>query len=139
MIINRGKIVAQGTPESLSETINKGANKMQVRVKGEREQILNGLKEFSVIKVETAITGVEKGTIDLTLSNDNGEDIREAIFRAMAKSNSPILLMKSTEMSLEEIFLSITDADRMGISAFADFEQAEETTETEVEDNDSDL
>jgi len=138
MIINRGKIVAQGTPESLSETVNKGANKMQVRVKGEREQILNGLKEFSAIKVDSANTGAEKGTIDLTLSNDNGEDIREAIFRAMAKNNSPILLMKSTEMSLEEIFLSITDSDRMGITAFADFEGAA-PIQTEVEDNDSDL
>lgn len=130
MIINRGKIVATGTPASLSENITKGASRMQVRVKGSRQQVLDALKEYSVIKNVSAEAGGEPGTIDLLLAGANKEDIREPIFRCMAKNNLPILLMKSTELTLEEIFLSLTDSDRMGISAMADFTtQAQEVQE----------
>jgi len=128
MIINRGKIVASGTPESLSDNITKGANRMQVRVKGDRQHVLDALTEFPVIKSESIEAGAEHGTIDVVLSGDNGQDVREPIFRCMAKNNLPILLMKSTELSLEEIFLSLTSGDRMGINATSDF-TAQETEE----------
>ena len=135
MIINRGKIVAAGTPESLSDNITKGANRMQVRVKGDRQQVLNALTEFSVIKTISAEAGGETGTVDLVLAGENGGDIREPIFRCMSKSNFPILLMKSTELSLEEIFLSLTDGDRMGISAVSDFNVSEpEPAENELDE-----
>ena len=117
LIINRGKIVAAGTPEGLSESLTKGASKMQVRVKGEREQIQKALVEFSAITDTSMESGLEPGTVDLLLSGEEGADIREAIFRCMSKNNFPILLMKPTEMTLEEIFLSLTESERGGIPA----------------------
>jgi ABC-2 type transport system ATP-binding protein len=138
MIINRGKIVASGTPETLSDSITKSSNRMQVKVKGDRQRVQDALAQFSVIKNVTMETGTEKGTIDLILAGENGQDIREPIFRCMSKNNLPILLMKSTELSLEEIFLSLTDSDRMGISAISNFNAAEEqaeVTENEVSEN----
>lgn len=117
MIINRGKIVAAGTPSALSDSLTKGTNRMQVRVKGGQQQIQEALSEFSVITDIETRAGEESGTTDLILGGANGSDIREAIFRCMSKNNLPILLMKSTELTLEEIFLSLTEGDRMGISA----------------------
>ncbi|MCL2386361.1 MAG: ABC transporter ATP-binding protein [Defluviitaleaceae bacterium] len=117
LIINRGKIVATGTPEGLSEGLQKGSGQMQVRVKGEREQILSALREVSIIKETSAEKGKESGTIDLLLNGGEGVDIREAIFRCMARNNFPILMMKPTELTLEEIFLSLTESDRLGINA----------------------
>ena len=115
MIINRGKIVASDTPEQLSANLNRGNNRMQVRVKGEKQRILKALAEFPIIRNVDAQTGGEPGTIDLILSGERDEtDIREFIFKAMAKHNLPILLMKSTELTLEEIFLTLTGDTRSG-------------------------
>jgi len=148
MIINRGKIVAAGTPEALSQGLTKGQNTMQVRVKCDNELLLQeALREYGVIKSVSAETGKEPGTIDLVLAGEDAADIREPIFRCMAKHNFPILLMKSTELSLEEIFLSLTDSDRMSISALDDIddyvepEESEEIEETEEggASDDSDL
>ena len=152
MIINRGKIVASGTPESLSDSITKGAARLQVRVKGDRQHILDALAEYPVIKYHSAEIGSETGTIDLLVTGENGADVREPIFRCMAKYGLPILLMKSTELSLEEIFLSLTSGDRMGINAtpsVEQFHQNEEGTDgydsqpdtqmEEVTENDSDI
>jgi ABC-2 type transport system ATP-binding protein len=107
MIINKGKIVAQGTPEGLSKNMKKG--EMQVCVKGEREKIFDALSDAPIISNVSAKEGKENGTVELLLSGDESTDIREAIFFAFAKNNLPVLMMKSTELSLEEIFLSLTN------------------------------
>jgi ABC-2 type transport system ATP-binding protein len=107
LIINRGKIVASGTPESLSENLQT-SSQVHVRLKGERETIFEKLSEeniFSKVKIED---GNEKDTVELFLSGEGSYDIREAIFCFCAKNNFPILFMNSAELSLEEIFLSLT-------------------------------
>jgi ABC-2 type transport system ATP-binding protein len=107
MIINRGKIVASDTPEKLSDTLTQG-NKMQVRVKGGKASIVDALAGYPVIRVAKVDVGREPGTADLVLEGDDGVDIREAIFNCMAKNNLPVLLMKSLDMTLEDIFLQVT-------------------------------
>jgi ABC-2 type transport system ATP-binding protein len=111
LIINRGKIVADNTPEKLSAGLSQG-HKMQVRIKGEKQGILNALAEFPIIRSANADFSREPGTIDVIMSGDEGIDIREAIFRCMSKNNLPILSMKSLDLSLEEIFLQITGDNR---------------------------
>jgi len=133
MIINKGKIVAEGTPESLSETINKGANKIQVKIKGTEAEILQALVPFPEVEAENITPATEENTVNLTLYNNDGIDIREQIFTCMAKNNLPILLMKPTEMSLEDIFLSVTSGDRINVTAFENLHQKE------VADNDSNV
>ncbi|MCL1882596.1 MAG: ABC transporter ATP-binding protein, partial [Defluviitaleaceae bacterium] len=112
LIINSGKIVASGTPQGLSEGLQKG--QMKVRVKGEREEILSALNEVALITNIGEEKTEEAGTLELLLSGNDGADIREAIFYCFAKNNLPILSMKSTELTLEEIFLSLTTANPGG-------------------------
>jgi ABC-2 type transport system ATP-binding protein len=107
MIINRGRIVASDTPERLASSLSQGS-RMSVRVKGEREKVLSALTGYPVIKEAKAVAGREPGSIDLELAGDEGMDIREAIFACMASNNLPILVMKSLDLSLEEIFLQVT-------------------------------
>ena len=140
MIINRGKIVASDTPERLSASLNRGNNRMQVRIKGERQQILKALTEFPIIHNIDAQTGGEPGTIDLILSGEKDDtDIREFIFKCMAKHNLPILLMKTTELTLEEIFLTLTGDTRSGPAGYSQSISAAsviaETFETQDDSN----
>ena len=119
MIINRGKIVASDTPEKLSAALNRGNNRMQVTVKGDKQPILKALAEFPIIRNVDAKIGREPGTTDLILSGERDDtDIREFIFKCMAKHNLPILLMKSTELTLEEIFLTLTGDTRSGPAGY---------------------
>lgn len=107
MIINKGKIVASDTLEKLSAGLTSG-RRMQARIKGGKEQIISAFKDAPIIKSLTADVSREPGTWDVVLSGDENIDIREAVFKCMAKNNLPILLMKSLDMTLEEIFLQIT-------------------------------
>ncbi|MCL2189009.1 MAG: ABC transporter ATP-binding protein [Defluviitaleaceae bacterium] len=132
MIINKGRIVAQGTPESLSHSLNKSAGKIQIRVKADATQVREALKEFTVIRHINVLESREAGTIDIELAGDEGVDIREPIFRCFAKNNLPLLLMKSMDLSLEEIFLTLTGDLRTQAMGY-------ESPEEEVMQNDSDL
>ena len=109
MIINRGRIVASDTPEKLSTSLSSG-HKMSVRVKGEKERILQALGGYPVIREVRTVASREPGTVDLELAGEDNTDIREAIFSCMSANSLPILMMKSLDLSLEEIFLQITES-----------------------------
>ena len=132
LIINRGKIVASDTPERLSASLSKGNNRMQVRIKGERQAILKALSEYQVIRNVDTKVGTEPGTMDLVLSGERDDmDIREFIFKCMAKNNLPILMMKSTELTLEEIFLTLTGDLRAAPAGYGQVSAAPEADEGE--------
>lgn len=110
IIINKGRIVVSDTPERLSTTLTHG-HKMSVRVKGEPNRILSAIGEYSVIKSAKVEGSKEKGSVDLILSGDEDVDIREAIFSCLSKNDMPILMMKSLDLTLEEIFLQVTTSE----------------------------
>jgi len=107
LIINQGKIVAQGTTENLSAGLQKNSGQTLIRAKGDATQIQQALSVLPEIIDIIEEPQKEPGTIEFLINADT--DIREAIFTCMAKNNFPILQMKPKELSLEEIFLSITD------------------------------
>ena len=133
MIINKGKIVAEGTPESLSGEINKGANNIHLKIKGTKAAIMQAIAPFEEIEAEEETITAHDNIVNITLFNNDGIDIRETIFNCMAKNDLPILLMKPAEMSLEDIFLSVTSSDRIDVTAFDNLQKEE------VPDDDSDL
>ena len=107
MIINRGSIVASDTAERLGSSLSPG-RKMLVRVKGEKTAITTALKTIVLLKEITPISSREPGTFDFEVQGDGEIDIREALFRCLSKNNLPILQMKSSELTLEDIFLQVT-------------------------------
>ena len=107
IIINHGRIMATDTPEALSQRIMRN-NKLELRIKGPRNEIVNGLKEIAGISNVEVARIREEGSIDLLLETEEDTDVREAIFTYCSTHNYPILMMHTTEMTLEDIFLQIT-------------------------------
>ena len=107
MIINKGRIVASDTPEGLSTNLSHG-KKMNVRIKASKEQVMSALEAYPFITDVSFVASREPDTVDFDLAGENDEDIREAIFDCMSSNNLPILMMKSLDLTLEEIFLQVT-------------------------------
>ena len=110
LIIHRGRIVAQDTTEKLSVKLTQG-HKMLVRVKGDLGKITEALGNVSMIKSVVSEGSREPGAYDVVVSGDENTDIREAIFNVLSKRGLPILLMRSLELTLEEIFLKVTTGE----------------------------
>ena len=50
----------------------------------------------------------EPGTFDYEIEAEEGRDIRRELFKRIAARNWTILMLKTTELTLEDIFLKIT-------------------------------
>lgn len=106
MIINKGKLVASDTTENLSK-MTFGSNTLDVVVKGSKarlEGLLRGVAEIDELEWKQS----EEGETAVSIKTAEKVDLREKLFYLMAANQMPILEMKSTRVSLEDVFLELT-------------------------------
>lgn len=125
LILNKGVIVAQDTTENLSENLSKN-HKMNISVKGDKENIKTALEnEQSIVSVIQQGEN-EKDTYQFIVEASENCDIREVIFDNAIKNNYKILGMNPVEMSLEDIFLKVTDIEDNSIKENTENEENDE-------------
>ena len=107
LIINRGVLVADDTPENLAHRLLGGSH-ISLRLDGSQTDVAKALgKVPSVVKLDFQ-ESQEAGTTQLIAEAAPDADIRRDLFKALAAANIPILMMRSQDMSLEDIFLNLT-------------------------------
>ncbi|NOH04276.1 MAG: ATP-binding cassette domain-containing protein [Chloroflexi bacterium] len=106
LIINKGKIVAEDTTENLQARLL-GAERVVVRVRGEADELADTVKKVKgVQRVETH----EDGAVEFEFSS--GKDLRPEVAKQVIKDGYDLLELRPLGMSLEEIFLELTDDSR---------------------------
>ena len=110
LVINKGKIVANDTPENLSKNMGEN-NKFIAKIKGDRQAIYNALIELEEVIGVDKIGNSEDDIFEFEITTSNDTDARPVIFREMSKENMQILELKSSKMDLEDIFLTLTEQD----------------------------
>ena len=111
LIINKGKIVASDTPENLSKGLV-GENRLTLRIAGPAQEVLACVRGLENV-VRAEVTGSrEEGTIDLLIEAERDHDIRRPLFAALAKADWPILMMKTMDVTLEDIFLNLITEEK---------------------------
>ena len=111
LIISHGKLVASDTPENLGK-LAEGSNTLNLTVKGEKDKICTALRQIEGVKNVTAADAKEEYAWNVTVSTNEDSDVREEVFFKMADAKCPILEMQSRKVSLEEIFLELTEDDK---------------------------
>lgn len=107
LIINKGQLVADGTPDTLAHEIT-GKNSYFVRLEGDEKSLRKMLEALPHIKKVTPFGEKEPGVYGYTVEAEQGMDVRRSIFHAAAKKGSALLELKSEDLSLEDIFLRLT-------------------------------
>lgn len=107
LIINQGVIVADDTPENLAKRLL-GGSQLLLRVEGAREQVESVIRKVPDVKNVSFRESQEPGTVEVVVESDKDKDIRRDISKAISAAGLPILVMRSLDMTLEEIFLHLT-------------------------------
>lgn len=113
VVINKGKLVANDTTENLSHNLS-ADHKLTVQIEGpvkEVQALLTAIPDMVEVHVNRTI---EKTITEYELNAKEGADVRREVFKRMAERSYPILLMRSSELTLEEIFLKLTTGDFYG-------------------------
>ncbi len=111
LIISHGKLVASDTPDNLGK-LAAGSNNLNLLVKGEKSRIRQLLEEISGVKEISIEKKSDQEGWNVTVSTEENTDIREEVFFKMAENRYPILEMQSQKISLEEIFLELTEDNK---------------------------
>lgn len=114
IIINKGKLAADDTTENLTKNISTDS-RLIARIDGNRDEILKVIKSIPGVISVLADMEREQGVFDYEIEVKDDADIRRELFKRIVARNWVILGLKSTEMSLEDIFLKITMGDNVDI------------------------
>ena len=128
LIIDKGRLVASDSPENLSKLMA-GDNSLELTIKGREEDIRKAFDMVENIQEVIYHDSLVKEACDVTVKVSGEQDIRENIFFALAEMKCPILKMQSGNMSLEEVFLKLTDDAKKDRAVEIDSEIFEEEGE----------
>lgn len=107
IVINKGKIVADDTEENLSHNLSNDFRYI-ARIEGPEDEVTKILTSISGMKEVDSYGQKENGVFEYSLEAEPGTDIRRELFNRLADRNYPLLGLKTTELTLEDIFLRLT-------------------------------
>jgi ABC-2 type transport system ATP-binding protein len=106
LIINKGKIVADGSPDVLTGSVQ-NVTRLVVSLKGPQDEIQRRLAELpGVQRVDVSREPADDQSF--VVESESAVDLREPLFRLAAASNWPILALRQERLSLEDVFRTLT-------------------------------
>ncbi|NUM47436.1 MAG: ABC transporter ATP-binding protein [Anaerolineales bacterium] len=105
LIINKGKIVAEDTPQRLQQHLV-GVQRFALQVTGDGEGIADLVAKVPGVK---QVQAIRDGQIEF--ETQPGYDSRPQVARAVIEANYDLLELRAISMSLEDIFLELTRED----------------------------
>lgn len=131
LIISKGRLVAQDTPENLEHLMEKEQT-IHATIKGEKDKVEKVLTEAEFIHSYTCLHENQNGkkeekTGEYDIVAHKQTDIREQLFYLLAEQKLPIIELHSSMVSLEDVFLELTSDQYM--DAMMEKEQKESPLE----------
>jgi ABC-2 type transport system ATP-binding protein len=105
LIINKGRIIAEDTPQNLQARLV-GSERVSVRVRGEPDGLA---KVVQKVKGVRSVEPAPDGAIEFQFAP--GQDVRPEVAKAIIAAGYDLLELRPVGMSLEEIFLELTRDD----------------------------
>ena len=111
IVINKGKLVADDTPDNLSRNLSSD-HKLRMRIEGPDKEVKRLLKNIPGMLSVEVLGEREKGVFEYDIEGEPNSDLRREIFKRLAAREWAILGMRSSEMTLEDIFLQLTSDEK---------------------------
>jgi ABC-2 type transport system ATP-binding protein len=108
LIIDKGRIVASGTPETLRQDVSQTPG-LAVALKGEVPEADEVLRQLPGVTHAARIGAA--GETRVTLEAGHGSDLREAVFREAITRGWTLLEMTPRQASLEDVFVRLVSRD----------------------------
>jgi ABC-2 type transport system ATP-binding protein len=122
LVINTGKIVASGTPDELTHRLQ-GYETVLLTVEGPAAEIMDKLQRVIGVNVVEPREAADS-RVTFEVHAEKGRDVRAELARAVVESQWKLLELKTSGLSLEDIFLKLTTKDLSEESAAKDLPSA---------------
>lgn len=108
MIISHGNLVANDTIENLEATVNR-SDTLHISVRGSASaaiEVISGCQ--GVLEASADALPTEEGVCKLTVTVEKDSDPRDEIFYKLANAKLPIVALELEKITLESIFVALT-------------------------------
>ncbi len=110
VIINEGRIIADEKTENITLAVD-DSREYNVKICGPQREVSAALKKLSGVRFAEYTGERETDSYIYRITSEKGVDIRKSLFYMLAENGWPLIGIESVGMSLEEVFVRITDLD----------------------------
>ncbi|MBR6694220.1 MAG: ATP-binding cassette domain-containing protein [Clostridia bacterium] len=107
IVINKGRIVADGKTEELTESISQDKS-VVASIAGPEKEVEKLLLSIPGVESVEKLTKASAGAVTFRIVSED-TDIRRELFVRLADRNWPLMGLSSSALTLEQIFLRLTD------------------------------
>ena len=110
VIINKGKVVAEDTPDGLTERLH-GSVSIYMQTQGPVDDVHRALQSVrGVTRVTVAESKDDSGVFEV--DSDKGSDVRRELASAIVRGGWGLLEMRPLRVSLEDVFVSLMTEEK---------------------------
>ena len=110
LIISKGKLVASDTPENLERNLG-DSDLIEIETKASPDEVRRILETVDGIR-SISTKHLENGIAWAQIQEKKNTDVREKVFQAFAQNHQPLLKLNPLQVSLEDVFMELTQSDR---------------------------
>lgn len=114
IIIDHGQIIADGTPDQLSHDLSSD-HRLLARIAGPQPEVEKLLHRLPNVVSIVPLGEREPGVTEYSIETQTGTDPRRALFERLAERGWPLMALRSTELTLEEVFINLTNGNYNGM------------------------
>lgn len=106
IVINKGQLVADGNAETLAHK-EAGNRRLVARIAGNKAEVKKAIRAMNSVLSCEELGTKEQGTTDFLIESEPNVDIRKMLFRLLSDRGWTLMGLKSMDMSLEDVFVSL--------------------------------
>ena len=106
IVINKGELVADGNAETLAHK-EAGNRRLVARIAGNKAEVKKAIRAMNSVLSCEELGAKEQGTNDFLIESEPNVDIRKMLFRLLSDRGWILMGLKSMDMSLEDVFVSL--------------------------------
>ncbi len=125
IVINNGRLVADGATDTLAHDLSED-HRLILRAEGPEREMVHAIQALDRVVEVTSLGEKEPGVFELSVECEPDADLRRDIFALMTRKGWPMLALKNSDLTLEDLFLQLTSNDTAAIPAVQHDEKGEE-------------
>ena len=110
IVINNGRLVADGATDTLAHDLSRD-HRLVLRAEGPETHMLSAIVQMDHVLEATSLGEKEPGVFEISVEAEQDYDLRRDLFALLAEKNWPLLALKNSDLTLEDLFLQLTSSD----------------------------
>ncbi len=110
IVINNGRLVADGATDTLAHDLSKD-HRLVLRAEGPESSMVRAIRGLDHVVDVYSLGEKEPGVFEISVESDPDADLRRDLFALLSRKGWPMLALKNTDLTLEDLFLQLTSTD----------------------------